>query len=1101
MRNKSLLPILLLAAFALGACNPGGQSKSESKDVEPASSEVQPSSQDDVQYGVEIANKAALQGEWYAGTNRDLDVTLSPAANPLTELGKNLTITSSDAEVVKVTGLGLSALKAGQATITVKYHDATDTVAVTILDNSAKAKYGVAHEGTAEDPFTNEDALVVAKHEKYEKEVYYVKGIVDRFYYAPGTNANNGTAFYLKAAQDGGEQFEIFKCFKEDGSQLSDDDIWVGGEATVYGAFTKYNSQYETSSAVFVSCTGTKPEARKILEKSFAETLAAGVALADGDTTWDYYKFTAFVSAKEGNNFWLTATKGEALVKGKSDEAHGSRDINTNAIELYNAGKVSELAAKLLDGAEVEVTMLVKNYHGTVENGKDLVDADVTVKTPGAQWAVPEPAVGTKTLAEFIALENSKAKAYNVTAEVKSWKNATADKDKYGNMVLTDGTNDLVIYGASATATALAWDNSSAYAFTNPQDFLTNEVTAALNIGDTVTMKLIRADYTKDGNTTIQGSGIITNVVPAGTPVPTLVSLAKYTFTTQTANNTRSIDATVAKAVFTKATGEDILKGVSSVTNVYEGGNGGSGDTAFTIFNILKIGKSKTAGEIKFTLKQQVSKIVIVGAAWTATASITINGTKVDQAFSENIVSKATIVDGKLSNPGTLSFEFAASKEITISVGNSNSNANFGVVIESMEFFGEEGGVEPDPVANYPTFKWDDALQDGALDGTKFNKNATYNLKVENVPAAGNYTITLPMMGSDGNSTKTFCTSGTDHDGQGFSIFANDVEGEVLVAGKTYEEVFGADQKVWVDVVFGKVALNAGTNIISIKTNGGGYRVSVKADGNVTLAEAPVEIAQPTGAFRGLAKTAAGSFIPVDMVLAADSVALSINGAAATVTSYAWNKTNGTISIVTDGDYGTISASFAENVFTITGLTGAAAAQLDLTFAVQLSGNCQFIDCGAMTLDEMNAMFVRRYDRGDGNGWQINNPSDGRISAVTKEERAGLQCNGFSSGKVGFTLKADLAQPIPGSAIKSVGCWIYNPGETSFQMKVFAYKSANRATNGQLNTFTIEPGWHFYQTGVVNGSSFTSSDSFYNFQFYYENVSVNPVFDDLCIYM
>ena len=166
MRNKSLLPILLLAAFALGACNPGGQSKSESKDVEPASSEVQPSSQDDVQYGVEIANKAALQGEWYAGTNRDLDVTLSPAANPLTELGKNLTITSSDAEVVKVTGLGLSALKAGQATITVKYHDATDTVAVTILDNSAKAKYGVAHEGTAEDPFTNEDALVVAKHEK-----------------------------------------------------------------------------------------------------------------------------------------------------------------------------------------------------------------------------------------------------------------------------------------------------------------------------------------------------------------------------------------------------------------------------------------------------------------------------------------------------------------------------------------------------------------------------------------------------------------------------------------------------------------------------------------------------------------------------------------------------------------------------------------------------------------------------------------------------------------------------------------------------------------------------------------------------------------------
>ena len=188
MKNKSLLPILLLATFALSACNVPGQS-SESKEEAGTSQEVQPSSVDTTEYGVAIANKEALQGEWYAGTTRDLDVTLSPAANPLTEIGKNLTVTSSDPEVVAVTGLGLTALKAGQVTITVKYHEATDTVAVTILDNSAKAKYGVAHEGTAADPFTNEDALVVAKHEKYEKETYYVKGIVDRFYYAPGTNA------------------------------------------------------------------------------------------------------------------------------------------------------------------------------------------------------------------------------------------------------------------------------------------------------------------------------------------------------------------------------------------------------------------------------------------------------------------------------------------------------------------------------------------------------------------------------------------------------------------------------------------------------------------------------------------------------------------------------------------------------------------------------------------------------------------------------------------------------------------------------------------------------------------------------------------------
>ena len=527
MKNKILLPILVLAAMTLTACNlPAEDSAPSSKQdetsipaevssdepvvssEEPISSDEPISSEDPVTYGVEIANKAALQGEWYADTTRDLDVTLTPAANALQELNKKtLTVTSSDDTVVAVTGLGLKGLKAGTATITVKYHDATDSVAVTILDNSAKGKYGVAHEGTAADPFTNEDALAVAKSEKYEGEVYYVKGKIASFYNAPGSRTDGMVAYFLEPATAGGEKFEIYKCFKEDGSALTDDDIWVGGEATAYGAFTKYNSQYETSSAVFVSCTGNKPQARQTLTKTFAETLALGVALDDGADSYDYIKFQGYVTAKSGNNYWLTATKGEALVSGKSDAAHGERDIYTNGIELYNAGKVAELVAKLLEGAKVEVTMIVKNYHGTVENGKDLVDADVTVLEAGTAWAVPEPAVADRTLAEFIAGENTKAKAYNVTATIKAFKDG-ATKDKYGNMTVTDGTNDLIIYGCSATATALAWDNSSAYAFTNPQDFLTNEVTSALAIGTEITMKLIRADY----NGTIEASGIITSV-------------------------------------------------------------------------------------------------------------------------------------------------------------------------------------------------------------------------------------------------------------------------------------------------------------------------------------------------------------------------------------------------------------------------------------------------------------------------------------------------------------------------------------------------------------------------------------------------------------
>ena len=1051
---------------------------------QPASSTPAPSSEAPVNYVVTISNKEELSAEWFVGdASRKVNISTEPRANvaQLISEGK-IEITSSDPTVLSIAGQMANPVSAGSATIKVKCGASEDTVAITLQAKlSNKEKFGVAHEGTADDPFDNEDALAVAKSDKYNKEDFYVRGEIASFYHAPGARTDGAVSWFLKPAEGKTEKFEVYKCYKDgtgEASYLTDDDVWVGGIATAHGRFTVYNGQYETDGAKFVKCEGTKPEARKTLEKTFAEVMAAGALLDDGADTYDYYKFSGFVTAREGTNYWLTATKGEALVAGKSDEAHGAKDIYTNGIELYNVSD-ADVAAKLLENAEVEVTMIVKNYHGTIENLLALKADDVNVLQAGTAWAVPEPAVANKTIAEFKALENKADKAYVVKGTVKDWNGAEAAKSEFGNMTLTDGENDLTIYGASATETALAWDKASSYAFTNPKDFLTNEVTAALNIGDEVTMKLIRADY----NGAIQGKGVITKVVPAGEPAPTIVSLAKYHFVSKSATfNNRSIDEATAGGLFHKLAGADLFKEVTAVTNVYEGANGGSADagTAFEITNILKLGKSKTAGEIKFSLNKEVSKIVVTGDAWTATASVTINGTKVDAAFSENIINKDAITDGKLNNAGTLSFEFEASKDITIAVDNTNSKANFGVVFDSIEFFGEEGGETP--VETKEAMVW----------YTEGEGNQAIHFE-----GAGIWTwVKYDELGyADFNAFNAAKDS---------FVVAYESEPAATVVDKVVSDDNATLKYARVYVVL-SAAYNTGVLTLTIpgadgKTYEGTLEfaegVLVKVNGEA-LAQ---PVAQPVGAFRGLAKTAAATFIPVDLVLAADSAALSVNGEAANVTSYVWDNVD-TLSIVTDGAYGTITAKFADNVFTITGLTGAAAAQLDSTFAVQLSGNCQFIDCGAMTLDQMNATFIRRYDRNDNAGWQINNPSDGRISAVTVAGRAGLQCNGFSSGKVGFTLKSDLPTPIPGNVIKSLGCWIYNPGETSFQMTLYAYKSANRGSNGVLNTFTIEPGWHFYQSGVVNGGSFTSSDSFYNFQFYYQNVSVNPVFDDLCIYM
>ncbi len=492
MKKRILLPFVLLASFGMVTVLAGCDNKPKEEQKEQDVPEEG--------YGVEIANKDALHETWYAGSSRTVEINLTPEGNVALAINKKeLTITSSNVEIASITGQQVNALAEGQATITVKYHGHVDSVDLTFAHKQTiREKYGVAHEGTAEDPLTNEDALAVAKHELYADslEDLYVRGEIDTWYHDPIEQHKDGACFYLKPAETDGEQFEIYKCFKADGSKLADGDLWIGGIATVHGKFTLYKGQYETSAATFVSCTGTKPAARTTVQKTFADALAETKALKDGNNTYDYYQFDAYVTKNSGSDFYLTATKAEAI-----------SDTKANTIQLYKVTD-TDAVAKLGKNAKVTVTLLLKNYHGQAETTLAVTADQITVVEAGGTWeVVPEPAVETRTLAQFIAGENTKAKAYNVTAEIKAFKNG-ATKDKYGNMTLTDGTNDLVIYGATMTATALKWNDSDAYAFTNPEDFMTNTTSNALAIGDTITMKMIRCDY----GTTKEGQGIITNI-------------------------------------------------------------------------------------------------------------------------------------------------------------------------------------------------------------------------------------------------------------------------------------------------------------------------------------------------------------------------------------------------------------------------------------------------------------------------------------------------------------------------------------------------------------------------------------------------------------
>ena len=320
-RGTKLAALLLSLALIIPACTQKGSSEpkpvDQSSQPSDVSSDDQSGTSDEVKYTVTISNKTELQAEWFAGDpSRKVNIEIEPKAN-ITQLvneGK-IQITSSNAEVASVTGQMVNPVAAGSATIKVKCGNSEDTVVVTLAaKQTAKEKYGTQHEGTLEDPFDNEDAVSVANNKNYNNEDFYIRGKVLSFYHAAGVlkgdkyvyARNDGAcSYYLEPAAGKKDKFEVYMCYKEgkdEASYLTDNDIWIGGIALAHGKLTTYKGQAETSAATFVSCEGTKPAARQIVNKTFAEVMTAGAALPDGGDSWDFYKFRAFVTAKEGNN-------------------------------------------------------------------------------------------------------------------------------------------------------------------------------------------------------------------------------------------------------------------------------------------------------------------------------------------------------------------------------------------------------------------------------------------------------------------------------------------------------------------------------------------------------------------------------------------------------------------------------------------------------------------------------------------------------------------------------------------------------------------------------------------------------------------------------
>ena len=240
---------------------------------------------------------------------------------------------------------------------------------------------------------------------------------------------------------------------------------------------------------------------------SVDDALKVAGTLTKGNSTADKYYIKGIVSeitelsTSYGNATFKITVDGKTILVFRAKN-EGNQNF-TSTDDLYV-------------GDEVLIYGNITNYNGTLEITNCYVVSNNKVARPEP---IEEPEVVDKTLQEIINMDDAtnKEASYKITVIVLGWGKSLTSYDaaanKYGNMIVSDleGLNKIVVFGATATISALVWDTTNGkYTYTNKQDFLTNAITKSINIGDTLELIVIRDSY----NGSTQLNAIVTKVTP-----------------------------------------------------------------------------------------------------------------------------------------------------------------------------------------------------------------------------------------------------------------------------------------------------------------------------------------------------------------------------------------------------------------------------------------------------------------------------------------------------------------------------------------------------------------------------------------------------------
>lgn len=280
-----------------------------------------------------------------------------------------------------------------------------------------------------------------------------------------------------------------------------------------------------------------------IIEATAAEINAA----ADGDTQYRITGYVSKVANTQYGNLYIRDHSGEVFVYGTNDFA--STGIEEGDIITVVGPKTSHNGPRM------------KNV--TLENRIDVKDID---------------------LASFKALADDSETWYRISGTVaeSTEPNTKLDLETYGNLALTDGTNEVYVYGVVP-----GWGGASKLFGT-----------LGVKLGDNLTIVCHKASFTKNDYTLHQASKAfyVSHETPADpeAPLGTYASNVKYTL------GANAYDDGVAT-----------VNGTENVATI-------------------KLGSSKNIGTATVTLPKGTTSVSFYAVAWngkTATLQFSIGGT------------------------------------------------------------------------------------------------------------------------------------------------------------------------------------------------------------------------------------------------------------------------------------------------------------------------------------------------------------------------------------------------------------------------------------------------------------------------------------------